>query len=308
MPRLIDKIRAEKGFGMPAYVGAAAQNDWDDYTRMLCKFLDEPDLPVVLIDNVAEYFYVRNDQEDWDLARDFPNMAPPFPIFWSEHRMPTSIFSNKHGVTDCSEFRGYRVGILSIAARPEEVGGDNIPENAHWVIWCDIFLEKPGMAGVLGPYAPIFLAIDSAGALIGTPTLQPFGKLSEYDAEQVRGFTVYLYPHMLAVSFMHCKNVKIQDERVDKPLAKKYHAKTGLWPTKYKTLVIEPLKEILRTQGKSEETGIKHALHICRGHFADYTEGKGLFGKYHGRFWMPAHVKGTKKDTPAPPREIAIKV
>lgn len=34
------------------------------------------------------------------------------------------------------------------------------------------------------------------------------------------------------------------------------------------------------------------AFHVRRGHFADYTQGKGLFGKYHGKYWIPATTVG----------------
>jgi hypothetical protein len=48
-------------------------------------------------------------------------------------------------------------------------------------------------------------------------------------------------------------------------------------------------------------------MHICRGHFRDYREGKGLFGKYKQLVWTPMTVRGTRgKDAPA--REIEIKV
>jgi len=33
-------------------------------------------------------------------------------------------------------------------------------------------------------------------------------------------------------------------------------------------------------------------LHITRGHFKDYRDGKGLFGKYQGLFWWDQHVRG----------------
>jgi hypothetical protein len=36
----------------------------------------------------------------------------------------------------------------------------------------------------------------------------------------------------------------------------------------------------------------KIRFHLCRGHFAEYTEEKKLFGKYVGRYWIPAHVRG----------------
>jgi len=36
----------------------------------------------------------------------------------------------------------------------------------------------------------------------------------------------------------------------------------------------------------------KKRFHVCRGHFATYTEEKKLFGKYVGKYWIPAHMKG----------------
>jgi hypothetical protein len=48
-------------------------------------------------------------------------------------------------------------------------------------------------------------------------------------------------------------------------------------------------------------------MHICRGHFKDYREGRGLFGKYHQLVWHPSLVRGTKGDKPAA-REIEVKL
>ena len=61
----------------------------------------------------------------------------------------------------------------------------------------------------------------------------------------------------------------------------------------FKTLEIEPMKRILRTEGQSEKTGLRQALHICRGHFKDYSKGGGLFGKYKGLYWWESQVRGS---------------
>ena len=45
-----------------------------------------------------------------------------------------------------------------------------------------------------------------------------------------------------------------------------------------------------------DATGIKKALHICRGHFVTYTPKHPLFGKYVGTFWKPDHVRGNAKN------------
>ena len=43
---------------------------------------------VVIANNVAEYLYVTNDQEHWELSEDFPNVAPPWPNMWIEWPEP----------------------------------------------------------------------------------------------------------------------------------------------------------------------------------------------------------------------------
>ena len=46
------------------------------------------------------------------------------------------------------------------------------------------------------------------------------------------------------------------------------------------------------------------AMHICREHFKDYRQGKGLFGRYHQLVWQPAIVRGE----PPTPREYEVKL
>jgi hypothetical protein len=308
MPRLIDDIRATRRLEMPWFIEKSKAQDWAAYAQVVGQIVQGPDLPVILADNVADFYYSA-EQEHWDLAKDFPNIAPPYPNFWLEHKTPRLIHSKECGDTDLAAYlpRG-RVGVLlnSIDPKRSQYEGE-LPEGTHWLLWGDIFIDY-GEAETQGPHGATFFAVDQDGRLVGTPWMQTYSGMEH--AESMKALITWFHPALLSVCFLHCKNVKVQEESVDKPLAKKYHAKTGRWPTKYKTLVIEPLKQILRTQGRSSEVGIQRALHICRGHFADYTQGAGLFGKYHGRFWIPQTVRGTakgKEKTP-PAREIEVKL
>lgn len=113
----------------------------------------------------------------------------------------------------------------------------------------------------------------------------------------------YFYPALLTISFLHCKNVTLLEpppvSQVSPQRAKKSkkHRQTQAKPNgprlTYHILDIEPMKQVLKTEGHIEQNGLKKALHICRGHFANYEQGKGLFGKYHGTYWIPQHVRGT---------------
>lgn len=102
-----------------------------------------------------------------------------------------------------------------------------------------------------------------------------------------------LYPCFMAISLMHCRNVEL----IDKPISRQYRRhleRQGKPVIQYKMLDIEPFKTQVRNEtAESGENEIERALHICRGHFATYTEDAPLFGKHVGTFWKPMHVRGS---------------
>ncbi len=50
------------------------------------------------------------------------------------------------------------------------------------------------------------------------------------------------------------------------------------------------MRKQLAEAGAEGTGGLKRALHIMRGHFKDYREGRGLFGKVHGMWWWDFRV------------------
>jgi hypothetical protein len=100
---------------------------------------------------------------------------------------------------------------------------------------------------------------------------------------------------LLTISFLHCKNVALQEVRPPKkPLSnsQRRRGERPRPPLSYHVLDIRPMRQVLRTEGQEARLGTRRALHICRGHFAHYKE-RGLFGKYKGTFWIPQHVRGS---------------
>ncbi len=63
--------------------------------------LDEAEL--IEASELCEFFYAGTDQEEWSIERDFPKLAPPFPVFWIEMKRPSRIVSRVVGVrpSDC---------------------------------------------------------------------------------------------------------------------------------------------------------------------------------------------------------------
>jgi hypothetical protein len=102
---------------------------------------------LVVVDNVAR-FYSDSPQEDWHLARHFPNIAPPWPKVFYEYQVPR--FMNVRGKIQPNRAADSRIGVLLHASSIEEVlserrakRGDR-PLSSH---------ERDELTGLLGPYA-----------------------------------------------------------------------------------------------------------------------------------------------------------
>lgn len=127
------------------------------------------------------------------------------------------------------------------------------------------------------------------------------GRLDTQTMEYLTGIgdlvTSELLPLAFAISLLHCKNTTVQVQEVPERL-QKARQRRGRPPLfRYHMLEIEPMRRILRSEGRSRETGLRRAMHICRGHFKDYRE-KGLFGKetHKGIYWWDMHVRGSAKE------------
>ena len=304
--KLLDQFRRNGKLEMPHFVLPGKQTEWRRHSVGIGKILYERDLPAILIDNVAEYFYIGTDQENWNLQKHFPNVAPPFPLFWIEYKLPTRIHSE---IGDSTGFDlDGRVGWLIFGTPRDQVVGENIPENAKWILIGELFIDygfrRDG--SMVGPHGTMFVPVDEKGAVIEKPGMMSFA--SDELAELMRLHIGWWNPALLAICFMHCKNVLVESEPVHEKHAKTVARKNnGIQPVRFKRLIIEPLKAILRREGGSDTHGVAHAMHICRGHLKDYREGKGLFGKYHQVVWHQMTVRGSKGEKPVP-REMEVRV
>lgn len=102
-----------------------------------------------------------------------------------------------------------------------------------------------------------------------------------------------LYHSLFALNILACKNVELADIEMlppRKPGSKKREKKFT-----FKVLVVKPVSAPKKQNGEPYQGEKFKRLHLVRGYRADYTKGKGLFGKYHGWFYMPSHMRGTTK-------------
>jgi hypothetical protein len=350
------------------------------------KVKDLADLPAIVIDNVAKYFYEGTDQEYWEDAKDFPNLAPPFPEMWFEYSRPLTTVSEETGVTRDSEGALLRFGFLVIstdltlerleAMSSEGYGkmidaytraGHGDPRLGHFLKHC---AKQPGgmdaltsmskdylktkkvrwVTNVVGfmadngvvqgggnPLITLWYPIEEDGrfstvcgniqggvpeayykwVMEKAPDRAGFINTVEGSTAFVKAFHAAYQVAMLAISFMHCKNVEVRSQ-ADRVSTKKNRHRVPRSGVRYHVLEIEPMQKVIRGAQASQkgESAFRQALHICRGHFKTYgrpvldTDGKqvldfdgqplttpGLFGREHlkGTYWWPTHIRGSKE-------------
>jgi len=175
-----------------------------------------------------------------------------------------------------------------------------------FVLNCALFIEQV-KGHICGPVFLAVVHLDAQGKALAVPypdgaqshvhllTLQRYA-LDEQRA-MAEGLRSLLFPFWLAISFLHCANVRVETHASGTTghpaLRKRYHGKPRVV---YKTLDIAPMQALLRTEGRSGDVGLQRALHSVRGHFADYRTGAGLFGRHHGLFWRETHLRGASSE------------
>jgi hypothetical protein len=163
----------------------------------------------------------------------------------------------------------------------------------RWEVAITVFFE---VASTIYPLAHFTSYVTPDGRVYGFDNRQAIGIRYFHDDMEGVGDDVMsnvVGPGLLALSFLHCKNVTAIKQTPPKKLSKATQKRHGKPLVRYHTLEIEPMKQVLKHEGQVEKTGLKKALHICRGHFAHYSEEKPLFGRIAGTVWRPSHVRGS---------------
>lgn len=272
-------------------------------------------VPTVIADEVSALYW-GSEQMVWDIAEDFPNVAPPFPDFFIEWNCPQRAVLTE-GVCTRDEspwdFAGVRWQTFpkdsSIAGRFFGDLKTCVPaEDTATETWRRFWDDAKWIATVF-PWMsfkqyktlclPLFfaLAIDENGKCVAHYAIPEQGQAGKayYDAVSC-GANIWgeLHVALLTASFMNCRNVQLADSPSE--MSDKWHRRTKVPKVTFKTLQIAPMRKVLRDEGGSDTTGLRKALHICRGHFATYTEDRPLFGHFVGTVWKEAHVRGNAKE------------
>ena len=296
MVRLYDRLMVERwvvdSYGYPESLLA------DPRLASLRKDLNPA--TVVLIDNVAQYYFAHHTTPKgvMDPPETFPQLSPPFPCAFYEYNVDLAMWNV---VFTGGPARCVRAGILLHAVNPALVRIRGIEESSHLVLAGVLFIQlrRPNSGDTYGPAMAMFLGIDRDGQATSPLMTQPWGfrdtwmeVVPEHDVRAICRLAGFALPVFLAQSFLHCRNVSTQQHVPPPKLSKAFNRRHGRPLVQFKTLAIEPMKEVLRKQGRIEQNGLPKALHLCRGHFKDYRNSAGLFGKHKGLFWWDMHARG----------------
>lgn len=275
----------------------------------------------VEITPTAKWFYEENDQEYWEQRKDFPTLAPPFPYMWMEFETPR--FSRNGNVTIPAFAEVKKVGCMVASIEIEEAKRKD-------VVLCDtlnqmLFSRARHFDGLppmkIERPAALQRTIESeveqdggarwwtiwkgyvesrAGELYPISTegvyLSQLGRPFSAHAHITRSpdiSTSWIYPFWFATALMHAKNVHLGELQLPEKLVRK-REKEGKPVLKFRTLIIDPLRQITNSQPGSGGSGLKRALHFVRGHFKDFRE-HGLFGRHKDIYWWNLHARGNEE-------------
>lgn len=280
---------------------------------------DAPLLPID-ITGAARWFLEENEKFYWDFTDDFPVVVPPAAWTWYEFQSPK--FVNQEGKLEpvLVQFEAFgcmahcidvEAGherdaiekdvmrlILENAAKDagvrdfyiEEETDNRVQEaldaghTAKWIVFWKLYVQRRGELinlMVCGVY------LDPDGRIV--PGLRRVSARIEID-QRIESL---LFPFLFATSLLHAKNVSIDDAPTTPAKIAKKREKRGIVTILFKTLTIHPMKKRKAPTGEIDASdSTKNAMHLCRGHFKDFREGNGLFGKHRDLYWWDLHVRG----------------
>lgn len=141
-----------------------------------------------------------------------------------------------------------------------------------------------------------FLPMDKQGVLL-------HGKYGDYKwnggpKDYVQSASLWILERVLfSLSFLNCSNVGVKEIK-----RKKKKCRHDVQGDKYYVLAVYPTKKVRYIEkndmplGKNKEKRPSLPFSVRRGHFGDYTKGKGLFGRTKGIFWFSETTTGSKEN------------
>jgi hypothetical protein len=163
-------------------------------------------------------------------------------------------------------------------------------ERVEWVylvnVWCGGHTATGEAVVTTGPLHMWEIAVYPDGEMADFHWVQlsPDVPMEQWD---MAGWVV-----LGTINFMNCVNVELV-EPVRPRAVRRRMERSGVRVTE---IHVRPISKSYRGTGGGTSAGVP--LHSVRGHFARYGpkyDRALLFGKYEGRYWIPAHARGSSE-------------
>jgi hypothetical protein len=292
------------------------------YDQLTKEHPDRTEIESVDITAAARWFLEGSSQENWDLREDFPIVTPPFRSMWMEFEPPKTINSNGRIIAiprdidsigcmsmciEVADGMGTEVirqdalrRMLMHGAASQDIpvssdGSTNATNaaaleagrEARWIVFWRVYCSTSRRQ--LEDMESIAAYIDGDGRMI-TENYIVYGAQDMLEYKQsIGGVGTGIMPFLFALSLMHAKNVSLEPIALASEIQRR-RKKDGKPCLIFKVLQINPIRQ--QSAGAGTGSGPKRAMHIVRGHFKDYRNGGGLFGKMKGLYWWDMHVAG----------------
>lgn len=248
-------------------------------------------VPIFAADDVA--LYVASLPLGTDFRDVVASMAPPFNRFFIEFQ---SVPNQEHL---------YAWGaLITVADDPKVIQYDQPEEDKpRWILELDTFFERE-KSRPFGPVSTHYVGLAEDGTWFHHTDGSVFwaGSLTGFDPSPpediIKGWgdliAQLLFPVLLTISFLHCKNVRLRTVAPPARLSHKHRKKRGRDLVRYHVLDIEPMRQLLERYRTGARHDLRRALHICRGHFKTFTLDAPLLGRHTGTYWWAPQVRGSK--------------
>jgi hypothetical protein len=236
-------------------------------------------------------FYAESENDHVVVPRDLPNIAPPFESVFMFGHWPNVFRASgqiRHGnhkrqagclLTSKKQSDGWRTTLRFC-------GGI---QQAEWATFTAIIDVQQSGHLKHRDNGGDFIVMDP------TPFAKTFARqVHAGDLQAAANELASVFqPFLLATALMHCKNVTATRVSVP-PKLLKAREKRGRATYSYSVLNITPMRAALTHEGGlGRGNTLNAALHICRGHFKDYRDGSGLFGKHRAIYWWDQALRGS---------------
>jgi len=253
------------------------------------------DTPIFAADDVATYVYSLPKETNFvDVVS---SMAPPFDRFFIEFQH-----------VPCPNDEPLNAWGVLVTTNPDRnaikrVGGDDAGE-PRWLLRLLLFLERE-KGKPFGPVSEHWMGLAEDGTWFRHDDGSVFwaGRYAGFDKAplelQEQGgdyYAQFCFPALLAISFLHCRNIEIRAVTPSERQSRSYRRRHGRDPVRYHVLDVKPIRRLLEGYRRGERNDLRRALHICRGHFKTFAADAPLLGRAVGTFWWGPQVRGSREE------------